>query len=344
MRSLKTIAARLIQTLLVVVTVAAFTGCVWQSYASRRDAERFPPPGTLVNIGKHRLHIDCRGSGKPTLLLESGAQLWSSGWRHIHESLAGHYRVCAYDRSGLGWSDAGALPYDAEQAVLELKSLLDTARVDRPFVFVGHSYGGMLARVYHRRYPGEMAAAVYIDSGEPEMLIEDFAAKRNDKIRPCGFTCQMNIFAARLGIVLIVLNNLDTLDDPRLPGDAVAEFRALAPRPQSIKASLLIARHMPSAAFQTLDAGHIADLPVLVIYSGNYGELVSEGETPAEMARWRARYLGHWTDAVDASPDGVGPIEIAGANHLSVIAYREPAQLVSGEISRFIDDRFGPQE
>ena len=44
----------------------------------------------------------------------------------------------------------------------------------------------------------------------------------------------------------------------------------------------MIARYMPQAAFQTLDTGQIDDLPVLVMYSGNYGDLVSEGETPED--------------------------------------------------------------
>ena len=340
MPKLKSIVLRLVQGLLFISVVAGVTGCAWQSYASKRDLERFPPPGAMVDVGTHKLHIDCRGSGSPTILLESGAQLWSSGWRHVHQALAQNHRVCAYDRAGLGWSETGPLPYDANQAVAELKVLLDRSAIERPFVFVGHSYGGMIARVYHRRHPGELAAAVYIDSGEPEIVIEDFDASRGDPIRPCSFSCQMNIFAARLGVMRVVLNNLDALDDPRLPPDAVAEFRALAPRPDSIRTALMIARYMPQAAFQTLDTGHIDDLPVLVMYSGNYGDLVSEGETPEEMARWRNAYLEQWAEAVYRSPDGVGPVEIPDSNHLTVTAYQEPAATVSAEIERFLAERF----
>ncbi len=331
---------RIIQGLVTITLLAALTGCVWQSYASRRDMDAHPPPGKLVDIGTHRLHIDCRGAGHPTILLESGAQLWSSGWRHIHKGLAKDYRVCAYDRAGLGWSETGPLPYDAEQAVHELKILLDNADIPRPFVFVGHSYGGMLARVYHARHPGEMAAAVYIDSGEPEILIDDFGAERDDPIRACSFKCRMNIFAARLGIVRIVLNNLDALDDPRLPPDAIAEFRAIMSRPQIVETALMISRYMPRAAFQTLDTGHIADLPVLAIYSSDYGALVSDGESAEEMARWKNAYIERWTAAVEASPDGVGPIAIPDSNHLTVIAYAEPATRVIAEIDRFLRQRF----
>jgi hypothetical protein len=129
MPKLKFVVVRLVQGLLFISVVAGVTGCAWQSYASKRDLERFPPPGAMVDVGTHKLHIDCRGSGSPTVLLESGAQLWSSGWRHVHQALAQNHRVCAYDRAGLGWSETGPLPYDANQAVAELKVFrFDTIR------------------------------------------------------------------------------------------------------------------------------------------------------------------------------------------------------------------------
>jgi len=327
--------------LMTLIVVVGLFGAGFQAYATHRDEQRYPPPGQMVDVGDHRLHIDCRGEGSPMILLEAGGQLWSSGWRHIHNNLSEDHRVCAYDRSGLGWSDAGPVPYDAEHAVRELHTLLDNAGEARPFVFVGHSLGGMLARVYHLRYPDDLAGAVYIDSGEPEILIEDFDAVRDAPIRPCGLSCRGQIGLAYVGVPRLVLANVDLLDDPALPPDAVAEFRALASRPQFLKTAFLIARYVPASSFQTLDAGHIDDLPVLVVYSGDYGELVSEGETEEEMQRWRAAYLERWTYAVETSRDGVGPTAIPGANHITVIAERDPATLVAEEIRRFVDARFG---
>ncbi|MEM9530552.1 MAG: alpha/beta hydrolase [Pseudomonadota bacterium] len=312
------------------------TGLSYERFAARQAARQFPPPGRMISVGEHRLHIDCRGTGSPMLLLESGAQLWSSGWRHIHNDLRSDYRVCAYDRSGLGWSNPGAGPYDAEQAVQELNALLNGAQEERPFIYVGHSLGGMLARVYHRQFPEEIAAAVYIDSGEPELVISDFEAARDDPPRPCGFLCKSQVAAAYLGVPRIVLSQLDLLDDASYPPDAVAEFRALAPHPQALRSALLIARNLPKAAFQTLDAGHINNRPVLVLYSGNYGEMVSDGEPEEEMQRWRNAYFSRWRHAVEVSPGGVGPIEIPGSNHLTVIVSQPHAIAVADEIRKFV--------
>jgi pimeloyl-ACP methyl ester carboxylesterase len=322
--------------LILLITLLALVGASYQAYATHRDARALPPPGQMVDVGDHLLHIDCRGEGEPMILLEAGAQLWSSGWRHIHSNLARDYRVCAYDRSGLGWSDAGSPPFDAETAVTELHALLGASGESLPFVFVGHSLGGMLAQVYNDRYPGEIAAAVYIDTGDPKILIADFEAQRDDPIRPCGFSCKAQIGFAYLGVPRLVLNNVDMLDDPAYPSDAVAEFKALAARPEFLKSAFWIVRYMPTAAFQTLDAGPIADRPVLVIYSGDYGELVSAGEDPKEMTRWKNAYVAAWQQAADTSPGGVGPVMIPGANHITVIADRDHALAVATHIREFM--------
>jgi pimeloyl-ACP methyl ester carboxylesterase len=322
--------------LILLITALAICGASYQAYATHRDARVLPPPGQMVDIGDHFLHIDCRGQGSPMILLESGAQLWSSGWRHIHADLARDHRVCAYDRSGLGWSDAGTPPFDAQTAVSELHALLEASGESRPFVFVGHSLGGMLAQVYHDRYPGEIAAAVYIDSGDPAILIDDFEAQRGDSVRPCGFSCKAQIGLAYLGVPRLVLNNVDMLNDPAYPPDAVAEFKALASRPEFLKSAFLIVRYMPAAAFQTLDAGPIDDRPVLVLHSGNYGDLVSAGEDPEEMTRWKNAYRAAWQRAVDTSPGGVGPVKIPGANHITIIAGRDHAAAVSTQIRDFV--------
>ncbi|MGI9265105.1 MAG: alpha/beta fold hydrolase [Gammaproteobacteria bacterium] len=333
---IRTFLRRLAIGLLFLITVLVLAGASYQAYATHRDNRTLPPPGQMVDIGDHLLHIDCRGEGSPMILLESGAQLWSSGWRHIHQDLARDHRVCAYDRSGLGWSDPGPPPFDAETAVTELHALLERSGESLPFVFVGHSLGGMLAQVYNDRYPGEIAAAVYIDSGDPAILIEDFEAQRDDPIRPCSLSCKAQIGFAYLGVPRLVLNNVDLLDDPAYPPDAVAEFKALAARPEFLRSAFWIVRYMPAAAFQTLDAGPILDRPVLVLYSGNYGELVSAGEDPAEMQRWKNAYVDSWQQAADLSPGGVGPVRIPDANHITVIASRDHALAVSDHIRDFM--------
>lgn len=133
-------------------------------------AERdFPPPGRLVEIDGRVSHIHCTGNGSPTILLESGLDdrgSWS--WAGVQDELSRISRVCAYDRAGMLWSEPGEDPRDAERIADELHALLAAASEDPPYVMVGHSFGGLLIRVFDDRHPGEAAGFVFVDASHPE--------------------------------------------------------------------------------------------------------------------------------------------------------------------------------
>ena len=46
----------------------------------------------------------------------------------------------------------------------DLERLLDGAQIDPPYVLVGHSYGGLLARLFARDHPEETAGVVLVDA------------------------------------------------------------------------------------------------------------------------------------------------------------------------------------
>ena len=125
-----------------------------------------PPPGRLVNIGGRSLHIRCVGpaTGGPTVILEAGAGDHSNRWTAVQDLLAPRVRSCAYDRAGLGWSEPGPTPRTLQQEVFELHALLEKAKVPGPFVLVGHSLGGLVARLYADRYSAAVMGVVLIDA------------------------------------------------------------------------------------------------------------------------------------------------------------------------------------
>jgi hypothetical protein len=88
----------------------AVAGALVQTIAARRDAERFPAPGRMVDVGGYRLHMHVMGSGGPTVVLEAGLDLFSTNWFWVQTALASSTRVVSYDRAGLGWSDDGSPP------------------------------------------------------------------------------------------------------------------------------------------------------------------------------------------------------------------------------------------
>ena len=110
----------------------AGVGALVQAWATRRDERRYPPPGALVDVGGNRLHLDVRGDGPgPTVVLEAGMGSFSPNWYWVQSELAPALRVVAYDRAGLGWSERGTAPRDADTLAVELHTALQAAGVAR---------------------------------------------------------------------------------------------------------------------------------------------------------------------------------------------------------------------
>jgi pimeloyl-ACP methyl ester carboxylesterase len=139
-------------------------GLSYQAIASALDASHYPAPGKLVDIGGYRLHINCTGTGSPTVILDAGLGGTSLDWSKIQPAVARFTRVCSYDRAGYGWSDTGPGPRTSQQIVKELHLLLVHDQVSGPYVLVGHSVGGLNMRLYAYRYPAEVAGMVLLDS------------------------------------------------------------------------------------------------------------------------------------------------------------------------------------
>ena len=153
------------------VSALAVAGAIYQAAVSKRYRERYPPPGRLVDVGGHRLHVLCsgpEGAGGPTVVMEAGMGECSLGWRLVQPEVAGFARVCAYDRAGLGWSDAALTPRTSRQMVAELHALLAGAGVGPPYVLVGHSSAGLNVRLYAAQFPEEVAGMVLVDSAHEE--------------------------------------------------------------------------------------------------------------------------------------------------------------------------------
>lgn len=120
--------------------------------------------GQLIDVGGHRLYIECTGSGGPAVVLQAGLGGTSSDWGLIAPAIAAQTRVCVYDRAGHGRSDDAAGPQDGIAIATDLHTLRERAGNAGPYVLVGHSSGGPYMRVFAARYPEEVAGMVLVDA------------------------------------------------------------------------------------------------------------------------------------------------------------------------------------
>jgi pimeloyl-ACP methyl ester carboxylesterase len=163
-----------------------------------------PPPGTLVDIGGMRLHLSCGGEGRPTVILDAALGASSISWSLVQPDVARFTRVCSYDRAGFGWSDAGPMPRTARRIASELRTLLDCARVPPPYLLVGHSFGGIVMRVFARDYRDTVAGLVLVDPAHPEDWATPAPKERTKIDRGCRL-CRHGARAARLGLAHAVV-------------------------------------------------------------------------------------------------------------------------------------------
>ncbi len=143
------------------LAVALLGGCGdLEGGARAQDAQ----PGRLVTLEDgRRINLRCSGRGSPTVLLESGFGGGSGAWGKVQPALARTTRVCSYDRAGSGFSDPGPIPRDGSAIARDLDQALQNAEIEGPFIVVGHSAGGLSARLFAARRPGEVLGLVLVD-------------------------------------------------------------------------------------------------------------------------------------------------------------------------------------
>jgi len=248
--------ARIVAVLLIIVPGLALVGSFYEARAEAADALAYPPPGQMVDVGGYRLHINCTGSGSPTVIIEAGYGDWSASWTEVQAEVASTTQVCTYDRAGMGYSEAGPLPRNAEQFAKELHTLLNEANVPPPYVLVGHSMGGLPVRVYAHNYPTEVAGVVLIESMVPAQSTQPLteitpSTSRNSPIPA---------LVARIGIIRLLTG----------VNDAQSAFSVT---PRSVQAVVDEGAGMPESFVQADTVKNLDDLPLIVLSRGLDQEL-----------------------------------------------------------------------
>lgn len=163
-------AARVGLAIIALAGIALAGGWGYQIIAERRDDRRYPPPGELHAVNGRLMHIHCRGTGSPTVIVEQGIGGPSLDWNEINEQMSRLTRVCDYDRAGMGYSEPAFKPTLAVDVAGNLHELLRAAKVDDDLIFVAWSAGGLYVKEYYRQFPARVKGFVLVDSSHEQTI------------------------------------------------------------------------------------------------------------------------------------------------------------------------------
>lgn len=327
-------ALRVAFAIFALLTLAAIGGAVYQMVATTRDAREFPPPGEFVDIGGRSLHWVCRGEGSPTVILEAGAQDWSTGWERPQAELASLTRVCAYDRAGVGWSDSSDDPKDGSHMVSDLDRLMRAASVERPVVLVGHSLGGMLIQIFASRYPEDVAGLVLVEPGDPDEVADMFP--ESDGVPAMGIWVDAVAGgAARLGVLRWMLRDL--FEDDDYPAHEIGATRARVSLPAAARALASSIRHLPVTAEETRQA-RWGEIPARVIVSSLFDEVGTSFEDEAERQQFRQAMLASWSELASRGRGKPPVVFVEGANHVTVVRDQRYFPMVVRAVEEVVEE------
>lgn len=298
--------------LLIVLVVAA--GAVYEQVARAHAVQAYPPPGKRVDIGGRRIQLDCRGTGTPTVVFESGLDsLGSLSWAAVHAQIAKTTRACAYSRAGVMWSDRSARSFSAANVADDLHNALAVAGEKPPYVLVVHSLGGPYAQTYIGRYGTDVAGLVLVDASHPDQRARLRAAIGKDL--DVGNQLRVGDALAWTGLVRLFIAVSNPAAPPHAPAGIMGAVRDYLPT--SLHAMLAENDALDATLATAGKTRALGNRPLVVLTHGakmSPAILKAQELTEAQGVRLDETWLSLQNDEASWSTNSRHEI-VAGASH-----------------------------
>jgi pimeloyl-ACP methyl ester carboxylesterase len=239
-------------------------------------------PGQLINVDGHNMHLNCTGSGSPTVVLQPGGGAMSSDMGWIAPRVATESRVCVYDRPGRGWSEPVDSAQDATDIANDLHTLLQRGNVPGPYVLAGHSFGGLYVLTYADLYPDEVAGMVVIDTTAPKDEPTTSASNNADSYEIIDRIATLVSTSSRFGVTrLEAMSEVATL-----PPQSSDEARASLKTGDSLRAFIDEFLAANASMGQAAALTDFADKPLVILTAGvgSGGDFVAAHEQLATLS------------------------------------------------------------
>jgi pimeloyl-ACP methyl ester carboxylesterase len=257
-------------------------------------------PGRLVDVGGHRLHLSCSGTGSPTVVVEAGGGEMAANLGWITTAVERDTTICVYDRAGRGWSEDADSPQDARAISTDLHTLLHRAGVVSPYIMAGHSFGGLYALTYTARYPGEVAGLVLIDSTSPHYGNQAGAAPVSESYDVVSRVAALTSSVARLGVGRLY----SAIAASDLPPRRLLELQASTATTATLRSTIEEYARANASMDEAASLRDFGDKPLMVLTAGV--------GSAADWSQKQERLAALSTDSVRHVVDGASHEALVG--------------------------------
>lgn len=132
------------------------------------------PPGEMVKVNGHQMHVYKTGSGEETLVMMAGGGTSSPvmDFKTLSKYLKDDYQVVVIEKAGYGYSEVTDTSRDIDTMLSETREALKQAGISDPYILFPHSMSGIEALYWAEKYPDEVKAIVGLDMATPEAYEE----------------------------------------------------------------------------------------------------------------------------------------------------------------------------
>jgi pimeloyl-ACP methyl ester carboxylesterase len=238
------------------------------------------------------------------VVFENGLGTSLEQWDRVAAAIGPRTRVVRYDRRRA--PETGPVPvHSAAQSAEDLLGLRDVLKIGQPCILVGHSWGGVIVRLFAQRHPSRVAGMVLVDA-------------TNEAVDSPGLSLLPAIYR-----VMTLASRVPPLR-PRLvglfaPPGSPAGYRArieqMVADPASWRRALRTARAESSGLRSSLaevqrDCPVLPDVPVSVL----------TGQATGAAAKSAARVHAAWQELVSRSPNATYTSVPAVGHHIPLLA------------------------
>jgi pimeloyl-ACP methyl ester carboxylesterase len=292
-RILKLLRNLFIMALALACTVVG-TGVIYEKVSLYKDSKSFSPPGKLIKINGHNMHIFAKGTGKETVVFASG---WGipcpyAEYYTLHNEISKKTRIAVYDRPGYGWSTVSKSSENVDVLAKEIHELLEKSGEKPPYLIVGHSLASLEVLRFTQLYKSEVKGIVLLDAGNPEYYAKDSLRDA------AASSLRLKTILSRTGIFRLLFKNspgfIQAVYAPRnnfslVPEELKELDKAMYLKNMVNKSKVKEMNNIKNNAQKVVDAGKLGDIPLRILTSE------SEAEDPA----WRSSQeaLKEWSSA-----------------------------------------------